>query len=185
MDRRQALPASPGDIAQVERVFAPRWRPMWPQDLDAVMGIAARVHPQFPEEREVFADKLRLHAEGALVLESGPVAVGYCFAHPWSGTQAPPLNTLLGAIPSAADAYYLHDLALLPEVRGSGAGTAALGILLSTAASLKLERLCLVAVNGSIPFWSRHGFAVIDTPDLRAKLASYGDDARLRVILCR
>lgn len=159
----------------------PTWRHMQPEDLDAVIEIAARVHPQFPEEREVFLDKLRLHPGGALLLESGRGPVGYCFAHPWHGTQAPPLNTLLGAIPPAADALYLHDLALLPEARGSGAGTAVIEILLAEAASLDLALCCLVAVNGSIPYWSRHGFVVRESVALQAKLASYGDDARLMV----
>lgn len=154
---------------------------MRPQDIDAVVSIAAQVHPHFPEERHVFADKLRLHAGGALLLESAQGPMGYCFAHPWHGTQPPPLNTLLGAIPPAADALYLHDLALLPEARGTGAGTAAVGILLAKALSLDLHRLSLVAVNGSIPYWSRHGFLVEDSAALRTKLSSYGSDARLMV----
>lgn len=158
-----------------------KWRQMHPADLDAVIAIAGRVHPDFPEAREVFADKLRLHAAGALVLENGTAVAGYCFAHPWHGTQPAPLNTLLGTLPASADALYLHDLALLPEAQGAGAGAAAIAILLSRAASLRLDRLCLVAVNGSLPYWSRHGFVVTDAPELRAKLASYGADARFMV----
>ncbi|WP_332878645.1 GNAT family N-acetyltransferase [Massilia sp. S19_KUP03_FR1] len=158
-----------------------KWRQMHPADLDAVVAIAGRVHPDFPEERDIFADKLSLHAGGALVLESGAAVAGYCFAHPWHGTQPAPLNTLLGAIPASADALYLHDLALLPETQGAGAGTAAIAILLAKAASLRLERLCLVAVNGSMPFWSRHGFVVTDSAALRTKLASYGAEARFMV----
>lgn len=162
-----------------------KWRQMQPEDLDAVIGIAAQVHPQFPEERAVFSNKLRLHAGGALLLESGQGPVGYCFAHPWHCTQPPPLNTMLGTIPSTADALYLHDLALLPAVRGTGAGTAAIEILLAKAVLLDLDRCCLVAVNGSIPYWSRHGFVVRDSPELQAKLSSYGGDARLMVRVLR
>lgn len=158
-----------------------KWRQMHSADLDAVIAIAGRVHPAFPEEREIFADKLCLHAAGALVLESGAAVAGYCFAHPWHGNQPAPLNTLLGTLPASADALYLHDLALLPETQGTGAGTAALAILLAKAASLHLDRLCLVAVNGSIPYWSRHGFVVTDSPALRTKLASYGAEARFMV----
>lgn len=154
---------------------------MRPGDLDAVLAIAAEVHPLFPEARAIFADKLHLHADGALVLERAGRAVGYCFAHPWHGTQPPPLNTMLGMIPATADALYLHDLALLPEAHGAGAGTTAIGILLAKAALLHLERVCLVAVNGSIPFWSRHGFVVTDAAALQEKLSSYGSDARFMV----
>jgi predicted N-acetyltransferase YhbS len=158
-----------------------QWRAMCREDLDAIMIIAARVHPQFPEEREIFVEKLRLHPDGALVLERGLAVAGYCFAHPWHSDQVAPLNTLLGALPASADALYLHDLALLPETQGAGAGAAAIAILLARAASLHLDRLCLVAVNGSLPYWSRHGFVATDAPELRAKLASYGADARFMV----
>lgn len=160
------------------------WRQMRPEDLDAVMGIATLVHPDFPEERRVFADKLRLHAGGALVLESAQRLVGYCFAHPWHSKQPPPLNRLLDTIPANADAFYLHDVALLPETRGMGAGTAVMDILLAKAVSLDLHRLCLIAVNGSIPYWSRHGFSVDDSPELQTKLSSYGNDARVMVRSC-
>lgn len=161
-----------------------KWRHMQPADLDAVVAIAGRVHPHFPEERDIFADKLSLHAGGALILESGAAVVGYCFAHPWHGMQPAPLNTLLGTLPASADALYLHDLALLPETQGAGAGAAAIAILLARAASLGLERMCLVAVNGSLPYWSRHGFVVADSVQLRTKLASYGAEARFMVRAC-
>jgi GNAT superfamily N-acetyltransferase len=154
---------------------------MQPADLDAVVGIAAQVHPGFPEQQAVFADKLRLHPAGALMLESEAGPVGYCFAHPWHAMQAPALDTLLGAIPAGADAFYLHDLALLPQARGTGAGSAAVAILLAQATLLGLDVVSLVAVNGSIPYWSRHGFVTRNTAALQAKLASYGADARLMV----
>lgn len=158
-----------------------QWRQMQPDDLDAVLAIAGLVHPLFPEARAIFADKLHLHANGALVLDSGGRAVGYCFAHPWHCGQPPPLDTPLGMIPASADALYLHDLALLPEAHGTGAGAAAIGILLAKAALLHLDQVCLVAVNGSIPYWTRHGFIVTDTAALEAKLSSYGSDARFMV----
>jgi GNAT superfamily N-acetyltransferase len=151
------------------------------QDLDAVVAIAGQVHPLFPEERYVFANKLDLHPAGALVLEHAGRPAGYCFALPWHGVQPPALNTLLDAISPGADALYLHDLALLPAARGTGAGAAAVDMLLAHARRLSLARCFLVAVNGSVPFWSRLGFAVCAAPAMQARLASYGADARLMV----
>ena len=168
-------------VLSIQREQRMTWRPMQLQHLDAVVAIASRVHPLFPEERDVFANKLAAYPAGALMLEQAGRPVGYCLAHPWRGLQPPPLNTLLGAIPHAADTLYLHDLALLPAARGTGAGTAAIAILLGHAVALQLQRCCLVAVNGSIPYWSRAGFTVSDAPGLRDKLASYGSDARLMV----
>ena len=171
--------AQPLPTARPERAW--HWRQMVPADLDAVMHIAGQVHPQFPEDRAVFANKLDLYAEGALLLDSGQGPAGYCFAHPWHGAQPPPLNTILARIPASADALYLHDLALLPQAHGGGAGTAAIAILLAKAAGLHLERCCLVAVNGSVPFWSRQGFVVTAPVELYARLASYGADAHFMV----
>lgn len=158
-----------------------KWRQMHHEDLDAVVDIAGVVHPQFPEARDVFANKLALHADGALLLESRTGPLGYCFAHPWHATQPPPLNTMLGMVPSTADALYLHDLALLPQAQGTGAGAVAITILLANPVLLHLDRFSLVAVNGSIPYWTRHGFVITESAELRTKLSSYGDDARLMV----
>jgi len=157
------------------------WRRMQRQDLDAVVDIARQVHPLFPEERDTFSNKLALHPGGALLLERAGHAAGYCFALPWHGLQPPALNTLIGDISPVADGLYLHDLALLPAARGTGAGTAAVDLLLAEAAQLLLERCFLVAVNKSVPYWSRLGFAVSTSPELQRQLASYGDDARLMV----
>ena len=157
------------------------WRPMQLQDLDAVVAIASQVHPLFAEERDVFANKLALYPAGALVLEYAGRPAGYCFALPWHGVQPPALNTSLDAISPAADALYLHDLALLPAARGTGAGAAAVDLLVATARRLSLARCFLVAVNGSAPYWSRLGFAVCAVPEREARLTSYGADARLMV----
>lgn len=154
---------------------------MQQRDLDAVVDIASQVHPLFPEEPAAFANKLAVHPPGALLLERAGRPAGYCFALPSHGLQPPALNTLLGATPPNAEALYLHDLALLPAARGTGAGTAAVDMLLAHAARLNLARCFLVAVNGSIPYWSRLGFVVDGAPAWQAKLASYGDDARLMV----
>jgi ribosomal protein S18 acetylase RimI-like enzyme len=168
-------------IRSVELNNEMTWRQMQPADLDAVIAIAAQVHPHFPEEREVFSNRLRLHADGALLLESRQGPAGYCVAHPWHCARPPSLNTVLGAIPPTADALYVHDLALLPEARGTGAGTAVIEILLAKAVLLGMDLCALVAVNGSIPYWARHGFTVRDTPELQTKLSTYGGDARLMV----
>jgi N-acetylglutamate synthase-like GNAT family acetyltransferase len=53
--------------------------------------------------------------------------------------------------------------------------------LIAEAESAGFETLSLVAVNGSQPFWRRHGFEVVEVPALVAKLASYDAAARLMV----
>ncbi|ODT77311.1 MAG: GNAT family N-acetyltransferase [Pelagibacterium sp. SCN 64-44] len=157
------------------------WRPLLPSDLPALSAIAAQVHPGFPEDDAVFAERQRLCPGGTMLLEKNGAPAGYMLSHPWRFGQLPALNALLGEIPRNADTYYLHDLALLPAARGSGAAGMAVEKLLDTARTAGFAHVSLVAVNGSQPFWRRHGFAVEERPELAGKLASYEAAARLMV----
>lgn len=161
--------------------MAHRWRPMRNSDLGRVSAIAASVHPDFPEDDAVFAERLALHPAGCFMLEAADQPAGYLLSHPWRFGQLPALNALLGRLPDAPSTYYLHDVALLPAARGSGAASAIVAALVSHAAGQGLPNLSLVAVNGSQGFWQRHGFSVHADPALADKLASYDADARLMV----
>jgi ribosomal protein S18 acetylase RimI-like enzyme len=155
-------------------------------DLAAVGRVAAQVHPDYPEEEAVFAERLSLFPEGCLVLarpSDGALgeACGYVIAHPWRLGQPPALNSLLGALPGAADTLYIHDIALLPACRGGGAAGRVLGRLEDLARRRGLPGLSLVAVGGSPGFWLRQGFRERSDEALRAKLRSYDDAARYMV----
>lgn len=157
------------------------WRPLLPSDLPALGAIAAQVHPGFPEDDAVFAERLRLYPQGALLLVLAGRPAGYVLSHPWRFGQVPALNALLGEIPANADTYYLHDLALLPSARGSGAAAAIVKKLSDIAAEAGFARMSLVAVNGSQGFWHKQGFVAEALPGLETKLASYEASARLMV----
>ena len=147
-------------------------------DLDAVERIAGIVHPKFFERREVLAEKQRLYPEGAWLCEADGTASGYLFTHPWYPNAIPALDAMLETIPRDARTYYFHDLALLPEARGSGAAGAAVATALAHAGSAGFRTASLVAVNGSQPFWQRQGFALADAPHFADKLAVYEPGAR-------
>ncbi|WP_244670719.1 GNAT family N-acetyltransferase [Rhodoplanes elegans] len=150
-------------------------------DLDAVLSIAAVVHPDFPEDLAVFAERLRLAPDGCFVLagHTGPVGLaGYLVSHPWHADTPPALDTLLSRLPDRPGSWYLHDLALLPAARGSGAGAAIVDRLAGHARASGFATMTLVAVGGSSGFWGRQGFSVVDDPALSQKLASYGETAR-------
>ena len=157
------------------------WRSLTTFDIPAVEAIAAEVHPGFPEDTAVFVERLRLYPEGARLLEIGGAPAGYVFSHPWRFRQLPALNSLLGAIPPDAGTYYLHDLALLPSARGTGAAGRVVTDLIGHATRAGYPTMSLVAVNGSIPFWQKHGFIIAETGELADKLASYEDAARFMV----
>lgn len=152
---------------------------MAPADLPAVMAIAAVVHPGYPEDEAVFAERLRLAPEGCHVLAAGDGALqGYLVSHPWPVGAVPALNSLLGEIPRDVANWYLHDLALLPAGRGSGAAGAIVAAMARHAAETGYTSLALVAVNDSTGFWQRQGFREMNDPALDRKLASYDDAAR-------
>jgi len=154
-----------------------KWRPMTLTDLPAVKALADTIHPAFPESDAVFANRLTLHPGGCEVLDGNDRLKGYVLSHPWRDRSPPPLDAVLVPV-AAPTTFYIHDLALLPETRGSGAGTAIVGLLAARARAQNLPNMTLVAVNNSVHFWQRQGFTVTDDPALEAKLASYGDQAR-------
>lgn len=157
------------------------WRGLTALDLPDVEAIAAKVHPDFPEDLAIFAERQRLYPEGARLLELDGIPSGYIFSHPWPYKALPELNALLGAIPDDADTYYLHDLALLPAARGTGAAAMIVGDILRHARAVGLSSASLVAVNGSLPFWYKHGFRALKAPELEEKLGSYEAKARYMV----
>lgn len=156
------------------------WRAMATGDLDAVEALAARIHPDYPEDRSVFIERLKLAPEGAFFLEIDGAPQGYLVSHPWRLGEIPPLDSLLGALPDDPDTHYIHDLALAPPARGTGAAAAIVDRLISEVSDI-LPTISLVAVNGSEPFWSRFGFMVEDRAGLRDKLLSYDSQARFMV----
>jgi N-acetylglutamate synthase-like GNAT family acetyltransferase len=94
------------------------------------------------------------------------------------------LNSLLGALPVSPTTYYIHDIALLPEARGTGAAKSVIAQLIVQARALGLPNLSLIAVNDSVAFWQRHGFVPTPDPALDKKLRSYDESARFMVRQC-
>jgi GNAT superfamily N-acetyltransferase len=154
---------------------------MKPADLAEVSAIAAEVHPDFHERDIVFAEKLRLYPDGARLLQRDGRPAGYLLSHPWLHADPPALDTLLGGLPATPTTYYLHDLALLPEVRRTGAAAAAVEEFAAHARERGFAIMSLVAVNRSAPFWRRHGFEALDLPALAPRLALYEAQARYMV----
>lgn len=157
------------------------WRALTTLDLPSVEAIAGIVHPGFPEDTAVLAERQRLYPDGARLLELGGQPSGYILSHPWRFKSLPALNSLLGAIPADADTFYLHDLALLNKARGTGAAAMIVGEILNHARSRGFAHVSLVAVNGSQAFWHKHGFRALAVPELAEKLASYEAAARFMV----
>ena len=152
-------------------------------DTPGLMSIAAVAHPSYPENEAVFAERLFLFPAGcrALVGVDGRLH-GYVVSHPWRDATPVPLNTLLAALPPRPTTLYLHDLALLPTARGTGAADEVVRWLIELARGQGLLSASLVSVSGSVGFWERHGFkasGAVASGDLQG----YGDDAVFMVRL--
>lgn len=154
---------------------APAWRPMTAADLPEVSRIAAVVHPDYPESDAVFAERLALFPPGCRILAGEGACLGYAVLHPARLRQPPVLDTLLGALPADADCLYLHDVALLPEARGSGAGARIAEVADRIAADEGLRTLALTATPPARAYWLARGFTPVeDDAALAAKLTAYG-----------
>lgn len=139
-------------------------------DLAAVNGIAEVVHVNYPEDPAVFANRLKLFPAGCLMAAEDGDVLGYCIAHPGIVGEPPALDTVLAALPVAADCLYIHDVALLPAARGRHLGVALDRLLEDVARAHGFQRMALTAVSNSDGFWGARGYQ----PHACAKLDSYG-----------
>ena len=149
---------------------------MTADDIPQVVQVADQIHPDLPEGNFVFSERVRLFPEGCLILFQGSRVLGYVVSHPIRHVQPPALDSLLGEIPTDADQYYIHDVAVLPELRGQGHAAEGIQKLLDVGS--RFVSTCLVSVYGTGPFWYRFGFREEVVADaLGEKLRNYGDDA--------
>lgn len=147
-----------------------RWRPMATADLPAVTAISAEVHGHYAEPLEIYAERLRLCPAGCFTCEVDGKVRGLLVTHPWRRAEPPPaLGAMLDMIPAPADTWYLHDIALLPDTRGLGAGQAAVALVDGLARAAGVLDITLVAVNGADRFWATQGFDYVD-----AEAGGYG-----------
>ncbi|KAK4107604.1 hypothetical protein N656DRAFT_785091 [Canariomyces notabilis] len=152
-------------------------------DIPELLRIGDAVHPSLPDSDYVFTERIQLFPEGCLILSdrdnnNNNKIYGYAISHPIRHGQPPALDSLLHKIPEDADQYYIHDVAILPELRGRGHATGGIRMLLEEVAS-RFPTTCLVSVYGTGPFWRRFGFEAVEAVDeaLKEKLRNYGGGA--------
>ena len=154
------------------------WRELSVNNIKSLARVADKIHPDLPESDEVFAERVKLFPEGCLGLVEGKgnELCGYVISHPIRRLQPPALNSLLWKIASDANQYYIHDLAILPKLRGRGLAQECITKLFAIAK--RYPTTCLISVYGTEQFWSHFGFVPVQIDDvLEKKLLDYGDDA--------
>jgi len=154
-------------------------RPARLADLPAILHIQARCYTAIvPESAASMGAKVVAAPDSSFVACQGEHIVAYLLALPWRFDAPPCLDATECRLPEQPDTLYLHDLAVAPEARGSGAADALVQAFLAALGRLLLPRASLIAIQGSAPWWARHGFARVPVDDaLRARLAGYGHDA--------
>lgn len=149
-------------------------------DLELVLTIQQRCYPTaYHEPLAAFENKLRQSPGSAWLAMSGDQALAYLVTLPVDEGHFPALHGASWAPPPQAKWLYLHDLAVDPGHRGSGAGQRLVEQALGHARRLGIEGLALVAVQGSQPYWARQGFLAsqVTHAALQQALRSFGDGA--------
>ena len=151
-------------------------RSMAAADLPAVLAIQALCYTELtPESRESLHAKLSASQSTCLIASLDGHPAGYLIALPWEFSNPPALDAQTCRLPPSPDCLYLHDLAVAPGARGSGAGRALVDRFLTQLKRSGLGRASLVAVQDSAPYWERHGFRVVPPSEpMRAWLSTYG-----------
>ena len=119
------------------------------KNIKSLARVAEKTHPDLPERDEVFAKRAKLCAGGCmgLIVGKSNELGGYVISHPIKYLQPPALDSLLGEIASDANQYYIHDLAILPELQGRGLARECVNKLLSIAK--QYPTTCLISVYGT------------------------------------
>lgn len=157
----------------------PLVRPAVHGDLPSIMGIQARSYSAIVPESDVsMGAKLTASPATCFVAEGSGGIEAYLLALPWHFHSPPCLDAAECHLPETPDTLYLHDLAVAPEARGSGAAAALVQAFLAAQVRLGLPRASLIAIQESAPWWARHGFTpVAVNADLAQRLTTYGADA--------
>lgn len=154
-------------------------RPLTMRDLPAALAIQSAVYPScLVESADAFASRLSVPVQFCLAAVSRGELVAYLLAHGWPRHDPPPVNAILA--PSASsEVLFIHDLAVGANGRGLALGRRLVNTAFALAADRKLACAELIAVEGAAAYWQTLGFAQADVPpELEARLALYGHDAR-------
>lgn len=148
-------------------------------DLPAIMDIQARCYSAIvPESNASMGAKLAASPATCFVAEGCGGIEAYLLALPWHFHNPPCLDAAECRLPEAPDTLYLHDLAVAPEARGSGAAAELVQAFLAAQARLGLPRASLIAIQESASWWARHGFRPVSVDaHLAQRLTTYGAGA--------
>ncbi|MFE4962594.1 GNAT family N-acetyltransferase [Streptomyces sp. NPDC056660] len=146
-------------------------------DWDTIVALESRAYTALglSEGRAALRSRADASPDTCFVLDVGSRPAGYLLALPYPSFGYPDLaRTEAPALPAgSADNLHLHDIVVTERLRGRGLGQRLLNHLTLTAGSRGFERISLIAVGHSEPFWSARGF----TPYPGISPGGYGANA--------
>lgn len=143
-------------------------------DIQAILNIQAACYPaDFIESAATLQRKQQLAPNTSWLIEIDGKAMGYLFCHPWHSDTPPALGKKLAEIPTAADRFYIHDLAISPAGRGKQLADQLIEHALQWARQSQFKQAMLVAVLGADAFWRKQQFS--SKPSIQ--LSGYGKGA--------
>ena len=153
-------------------------RQMKLSDLPSIMLVQAASYSDIiPESANSMLAKLLASPSTCFVAIQNDKVIGYLISLPWEFSNPPALNMQYCTLPSHPDCLYLHDLAIDPTTRKSGAAPALVKTFLNKLAELGFNRASLIAIQNSASYWRRYGFEIVEAPEeLNEKITSYGED---------
>lgn len=147
-------------------------------DVSEILNVQSLCFPSVePESAKSFSNKIKQSPDTCWGIFKQNKLKAYLIALPW--VAGSPLNLNQEDVTCAnPNCLYLHDLAVLKEMQGSGAAQTLLSCFFEALRSSSFRRAALVAIQGSKPYWQRHGFQTQATSKaVNDKLDSYGTEA--------
>lgn len=171
---------NPIQITSPTRSDAILCRPMLEADLPAVLCVQHEAHdPAFHEPAAAFAAKWQASPGTHWVAEQAGQVQAYLVCLPLAPNNLPTLHATHWDAPANPQSLYVHDLAVSPRLRGSGAGTWLMAQARAWAQQHGLQEMGLIAIDGTSDYWRRQGFTPVTSNDTvpQDKLRSYGPKA--------
>ncbi|MYW00036.1 GNAT family N-acetyltransferase [Streptomyces sp. SID3343] len=136
-----------------------RIRHLTDDDWDGIATLEADMYTDsaLSEERSALESRGRASPSTCFVLECDGRIAGYALALPYPEFRYPDLARPEGSVHRSSN-LHLHDLVIAEDLRGRGWAKRLLHRLTMTAAARSHDRISLIAVGGSEPFWSANGF---------------------------
>lgn len=148
------------------------------QDLPEIIRIQSACYTQIePETKESLSAKLYASPASCFVATCEDKTIAYLISLPWTFAAPPELNAQHCVLSGMPDCFYLHDVAVDPDIRGTGVGRLLIERYFRCMQEKRLPRGSLIAIQNSTSFWQNFGFRpVMLTNSLREKLSTYGSD---------